>query len=181
MLMPHEVQNLCIFLAKPRHASASDALHLAACLDPLDVPIPGYGKATLFVARTAAAHAAAFKNGVDIALLGIPGLEAALCLQVDGRYFVLVFGSEGRLLLQDHAFEERFGLLCTLNSVDPDSFRCCGEEWIEGQCNAVVGRPSDLALGRRMAGSDSLCVEVSVRLSGLPGLLSEYKKKFEAI
>lgn len=181
MLMPSEVHNLCVFLVKAGCATPAEVIHLAACTPPVDVAIAGHEGAKLFLANSATSQSVLLAERVDLALLGLPGLAAVLHLQVDGRQFVLAFGEAGRLLLKEDAFEERFGLLCTLNSVDPDSFRCCGEEWLECQTNAVVGRPADFALGRRMGGSNGLFVEVGVRLSGLPGLLAEYKKKFEAI
>jgi uncharacterized protein (TIGR04141 family) len=45
---------------------------------------------------------------------------------------------------------------------------------------AIVGAPSNPALGSRMAGSDPLLVSVKMSISDLPHLLGAYRKKFEA-
>jgi len=50
--------------------------------------------------------------------------ENVLVTEVNDRWFALAFGPGGRLLLKNDISDERFGLLCALNSVDPKTFRC---------------------------------------------------------
>ena len=124
---------------------------------------------------------------------------------MDERYFALSFGQGGRFLLRDEVWEERFGLLCALNSVDPNSFRCVDVQSLDAidsqtriqsaaettadkfglnieqdMLKAIVGAPLEYSYGSRMAGNDSLSVAVKMDLFDLPILLREYRRKFEA-
>lgn len=148
---------------------------------------------------------ALFADFMDIKQIGkAAGVSAAFILKVEGRYFVLTFGQGGRFLIEDDVYEERFGLLVALNSVDKESFRCVdkqsldaiqshtriqsGEETSADQfgldveqdmLKAIVGAPKDSRLGNRMTGTDSLSVSVRMDLSDLPNLLKLYKEKYE--
>jgi len=120
---------------------------------------------------------------------------------VAGRLFAVVFG-QGRHLLRDGSYEERFGLRVTLNSVDPDSLRAVDVSTLDANpfhgtrqasreatlgefginldqdiLRAVTGRPIEGRLGRQMAGVDSLSVRVRVDLTSLPSLLKQYLQK----
>lgn len=80
-----------------------------------NVPIPGAGKAQLFVKRTPAVPpkwAALFKDSINLQSLSVPGVSAAFLVTVGGRRYVLTFGQGGRFLIKDNVCEERFGLLC---------------------------------------------------------------------
>jgi uncharacterized protein (TIGR04141 family) len=132
-------------------------------------------------------------------------VSAVFTIEVNGRWFALTFGHSGRFLLHDDVFEERFGLLCALNSVNPKTFRCVDVQSLDAiqshtriqsgyettpdqfgldveqdMLKAIVGSPMDPKLGNRMSGSDSLIVNVKMELSDLPFLLDEYRKQFEA-
>ena len=135
--------------------------------------------------------------------LKVPSFAGAFHLRVKDRSFVLAFGSGGRFLLKDDVFEERFGLLCALNSVDPKTFRCVdvqslnaidshtriqsGQETTPDQfglnveqdiLKAIVGAPINKAFGSRMTGCDSLSVSVNTDLAALPDLLDQYREQF---
>src|ERR1051325_7948572 len=175
---------------------------------PIEENLAGHRSGQLFIKKTPPVPpkwATLFKDSVHLASLMVPGVSAAFLVEVNGRWFVLAFGHGGRFLIKDDVCEERFGLLCALNSVDPKTFRCVdvqsldaiqshtriqsGQETTPDQfgldvqqdmLKATVGAPLDPALGTRMTGSDSLSVTVKMDLSDLPFLLGEYRKQFEA-
>lgn len=208
MTAEKKVHHLSIFLVKPAFSTSDQVLDSEGCNAPIDVPIAGYGSGKLFVKKTAPSPpkwTALFKGHIDLHDVLVPGVAAAFFIKIDERCFVLTFGQGGRHLIKDDVFEERFGLLCALNSVDPKSFRCVdvqsldaiqshtriqsGQETTPDQfgldieqdmLKAIVGSPLNLALGSRMTGSDSLSVSVKMDLSDLPFLLNEYRLKFEA-
>jgi uncharacterized protein (TIGR04141 family) len=146
-----------------------------------------------------------FSGLIDAQKLGkISTLSAALITKVGGRYFVLTFGN-GRHLVGNDIFEERFGLLVVLNSVNPNSIRVVDKQSLDaiqshariqsGQetsadqfgldveqdmLKAIVGSPGSELLGHRMAGSEALAVSVRMDLSDLAALLKRYKERFEA-
>lgn len=202
------LSHLNIFLIKAELTKSEQIVNTEICNSPIDIPIAGYGSAQLFVRNTPDTPprwTALFRDYLDPNVLAVPGVSAVLFIRVSDRCFALTFGHGGRFLLRDDVHEERFGLLCTLNSVDPKSFRCVdvqsldaidshtriqsGEETTSDQfgldveqdmLKAIVGTPLNYALGSRMTGSDSLSVSVKLDLSDLPFLLDEYRKKFEA-
>lgn len=51
-------------------------------------------------------------------------MSAVLLLVVEKTRYAVTFGQGGRFLLHDDTWEERFGLLTTLKSVDADTLRC---------------------------------------------------------
>lgn len=203
-----KVNHLTIFLVKEKYKGFDQIICTEKCEPPLDIPLSGYGSGRLYIKHTppvAPRWTALFCDHVDVSSLMVPGLSAAFHVEIDNRQFVLTFGQAGRFLLRDEVFEERFGLLCTLNSIDHDSFRCIdmqsldaiqshtriqsGQETSADQfgldveqdmLKAVVGAPLNHALGNRMAGNDSLSVSVKMNLSDLPALLIEYGKKFDS-
>lgn len=208
MASVNPVQHLTIFLVKSAYATPNQIVNLEECDHPITVPIAGYGSGQLHIKRTpptAPKWAKLFKETVDLNSLKIPGISAIFLINVNGRYFVLSFGQGGRFLIRENTTEDRFGLLCTLNSIDPKSLRCVDVQSLDaiqshtriqsGQATssdqfgldveqdmlkAVVGAPLDEAFGTRMAGSDALSVSVKMNLLDLPYLLDEYRKKFEA-
>ncbi|MGP8433744.1 TIGR04141 family sporadically distributed protein [Paraburkholderia fungorum] len=203
-----KVNHLNVYLAKPQYTTVEQVVDTSACQSPVEIPISGYGAGHLFVKKTAPKPpkwASLFQEYVDLGSLAVPGVSAIFLLNVGDRCFALAFGQGGRFLLRDEVWEERFGLLCALNSVDPKSFRCVdvqsldaiqshtriqsGQETTPDQfglnveqdmLKAIVGTPLDHALGNRMTGSDSLSVSAKMDLTDLPFLLDEYRKKFEA-
>ncbi|RXV69227.1 hypothetical protein D1006_29560 [Burkholderia stabilis] len=203
-----KVNHLTVFLIKKQYETCEQIIRTESCEAPLHVTLSGYGEGRLYIKRVPPflpKWTALFRDQVDLSSFAVPGISAAFFLLVNGRCFVLTFGQGGRFLLRDEVFEERFGLLCALNSVDQNSFRCIdvqsldaiqshtriqsGQETSADQfgldveqdmLKAIVGAPLDHALGNRMAGSDSLAVSVKMGLSDLPFLLEEYRKKFES-
>lgn len=202
-----KVRHLAIYLIKPKYKKLAEILSTDGC-DEHSIRIAGHGTGTLYVRRNAALPpkwSDLFAEFVDPASILVAGVAAAFAIEIDGRFFVLTFGQGGRFLLKDDVFEERFGLLSTLNAVAADSLRCVDVQSLDaiqshsriqaGQAassdqfglnveqdmlKAVVGTPTQHRIGTRMSGSDSLSVSVTMRLSDLPALLKEYRKYFEA-
>ncbi len=203
----HNTQ-LNIFLVKDKYSKPDEIIKANSCRNPINIPISGYGNGLLYIKHSPEKYpkwASMFREVVDINLIGkTTNVSAAFLLEVNRRYFILVFGQGGRFLIQDDVCEERFGLLVALNSVDKESFRCIDKQSLDSieshtriqsgyettadqfgldveqdMLKAIVGAPKNHALGKRMTGTDSLSVVVEMRLSNLPSLLSAYKDKFE--
>lgn len=162
---------------------------------------------TLFVKQTPARPpkwANLFEIYVERRLLGtVQSSAAVFVVPVDGRLFALTFG-QGRFLLNPDAYEERFGLIVTLNSIKSDALRSVEKRALVDDQNSriqtsqaapalsfgvdierdlvrgIVGRPTDLALGRRLAGADALTVTADVTVATLRKLLRRYLKKFNS-
>lgn len=145
-----------------------------------------------------------FDSYVERRLLGtVQSSSAVFIVPVDGRLFALTFG-QGRFLLNPDAYEERFGLVVTLNSIRSDALRSVDKRTLVDDQNSrvqtsqaapalsfgvdierdlvrgIVGRPTDLALGRRLAGADALTVTADVTVPALRKLLRRYLKKFNS-
>ena len=208
MAIEKKVSHLNVFLIKADYTSSAQIIKTETCEPPIAIPIAGHGAGELFIKKSPATPprwASLFQEHLNPLTLAVPGVSAAFFITVNGKCFVLAFGQGGRFLLRDDVWEERFGLLCALNSVDPKSFRCVdvqsldaieshtriqsGQETTPDQfgldveqdmLKAIVGAPLDHALGSRMTGADSLSVAVKLNLPDLPFLLDEYRKKFEA-
>jgi uncharacterized protein (TIGR04141 family) len=198
---------LSIFLIKAKFKLADEIVNIAACAEPVSITIAGHETALLFTKKNPPKPprwAALFEEFVDPAQLAVEGVAGVLLIRAADRSFALAFGQGGRFLLKDDTFEDRFGLLCTLNSVDPESIRCvdvqsldaiqshtriqAGQETSSDQfglnveqdmLKAIVGSPLQPELGNRMAGSDALSVSVKMRLSDLPQLLKRYLSSYQ--
>lgn len=201
------IVHLSIFLVKET-ITRRDQIIKGGHDGPAEIPISGSGKGYLFWKAPHPEYpkwTALFAESMDITQIGkAAGVSAAFVIKVEGRFFVLTFGQGGRFLIEDDVWEERFGLLVALNSVDRESFRCIDKQSLDaiqshtriqsGQettadqfgldveqdmLKAIVGAPKDSRLGNRMTGTDSLSVSVRMDLSDLPFLLKSYKEKYE--
>lgn len=199
---------LTVYLAKRGRNSTEDVVKTAECDQTLTVSVGSGISGTLFV-RTRDPRAPdwtrLFVPDLDPHDLEVPGVAAAFVLSVDDRTFILTFGTAGRFLIQDDAFEERFGLLCTLNSIQRNTFRCIDVQSLnaiesqsriqsgyattaeqfglnieEDMLKAVVGTPKNNTMGSRMAGGDQLAVVAPLVLSDLPDLLRSYYRASQA-
>jgi len=144
-----------------------------------------------------------FRGSLDVDLAAIPLLtssaSAVLLVERNARTFLLTFGY-GRGMIQDGVTESRFGLVTTLNAIDPERIRSLDRRSFErvqrhsreqtsqesgfgafgldveqDLVRAVTGAPSDTNVGERFAGHDSLAVSTRTDLSRLPELLDAYK------
>jgi uncharacterized protein (TIGR04141 family) len=131
----------------------------------------------------------------------VQSAAAVFVVPVDNRLFALTFG-QGRFLLHPDAYEERFGLVVTLNSIESDALRSLDKRAFVDDQNSrvqtsqaaaavsfgldierdlvrgIVGKPTDSALGTRLAGADALTVTADVSVPGLRRLLRRYLRKF---
>lgn len=188
MVVEKKVNHLNIFLVKAAATTIEQIIKLDACELLIKVAIAGHGAGNLYIKKTPPhppKWANLFQEYLNVNSLAIEGISAVFLIKINDRYYALTFGQAGRFLLKDDVHEERFGLLCALNSVDPKSFRCIdvqsldaidshtriqsGQETTPDQfgldveqdmLKAIVGTPVNLSLGSRMTGSDSLSVSV---------------------
>ena len=204
------IRSLTIFLMKAG-TKESDVLDDEAWVDgeEVDIHLGGKSIGTLYAKQTPITPPTWLKFFAG-SVAKNPGLRrasvsAAYITRVGGRLFAIVFG-QGRHLLKEGSYEERFGLRVTLNSVDPKSLRAVDVSTLDANpfhgtrqasreaalgefgvnldqdiLRAVTGRPIEERLGRRMTGIDSLSVRVSVDLATLPGLLKRYLQKSEDV
>lgn len=126
---------------------------------------------------------------------------ALLLCAAAGRFFAVTFGT-GRYLLDPLCVEQRFGLLVTLNAVDPKRVRSIDTAALDRQgmqsrtqasrdasprdfgldierdlVRAVAGTPLDGAIGETIAGFDALHVNVRIKFSQLRSQLERYLLK----
>jgi uncharacterized protein (TIGR04141 family) len=126
---------------------------------------------------------------------------ALLLCEAAGRYLAVTFGT-GRYLLDPMWIEQRFGLLVTLNTVDPRRVRSIDTASLDRQgmqsrtqasrdasardfgldieqdlVRAVAGTPLDGLIGETIAGFDSLHVNARIDFSRLRGQLERYLQK----
>jgi uncharacterized protein (TIGR04141 family) len=142
-----------------------------------------------------------FDGHVDPEEFGrVKSAAAVLLTVVDGRHFAVVFGN-GRYLINQLAIEQRFGLLVTLNAVDPRKIRSIDKAKLDRQgiqsrtqasrdasaedfgldfdadlVKAVAGTPLNGKNGETIAGFDSLHVAVRIAFDDLRSKLSAYLK-----
>lgn len=194
-----------IYLLRESVKTARDAVVVGAKEHAIEDGLSKYGQ--LFVKDTKPKPpkwAELFESYIDKKLLGnVQSSSAAFIIPVDQRLFALTFG-QGRFLLHPDAYEERFGLIVTLNSINSDALRSIDKRaFVEDQnsrvqtaqaasalsfgvdierdlVRGIVGRPVDARLGRRLAGADALTVTSDVKVPGLKALLRRYLKKFES-
>lgn len=201
---------LSIYFIKDEFVEASKIVKLEDCQPAVSIQIVGATTATLFVKKTPAnppKWVSLFEQSVEQNLIKtwkVPSVSAVLLLVVEKTRYAVTFGQGGRFLLHDDTWEERFGLLTTLKSVDAETLRCVdvqsldaiqsqsriqtGQEASTDQfglnveqdmLKAVVGSPILKELGNRMTGSDALSVSVKMNLADLPDLLKSYKAQYD--
>lgn len=196
---------LTIYLLRDSVQTAEDAIVQGANAHEVSDGKAKFGK--LFVKPTkprSPKWADLFDEFLDRKLLGtVQSSSALLIVPVEGRLFAISFG-QGRFMLNPDAYEERFGLIVTLNSIEQDALRSIDKRtFIDDQnsrvqtshaspplsfgvdierdlVRGIVGKPKDTALGRRLAGADALTATVDVGIRGLARLLRAYLRKFSS-
>jgi len=201
---------LSIYLIKHEFVEVNKIVKLKDCQPAVAIQLAGVTSATLYVKKTPAnppKWVSLFEQSVEQNLIKtwkVPSVSAVLLLEVEKTRYAVTFGQGGRFLLHDDTWEERFGLLTTLKSVDAETLRCVdvqsldaiqsqsriqtGQEATADQfglnveqdmLKAVVGSPILQELGNRMTGSDALSVSVKMNLADLPELLKSYKAQYD--
>jgi uncharacterized protein (TIGR04141 family) len=197
------VATFTVYLLRENIARAEDGLVAGARMHEVRDRNSVYGR--LFVKQNRAKSpkwADLFNPYVPRDQLGLVQSAAAVfVVPVDGRLFALTFG-QGRFLLHPDAYEERFGLVVTLNSIESDALRSLDKRAFVDDQNSrvqtsqaaaavsfgldierdlvrgIVGKPTDAGLGTRLAGADALTVTADVAVPGLRRLLRRYLRKF---
>lgn len=200
------VRQLTIYLLKEEVAQPVDAIDVSDEVQGVPVRF-GHLEATLFVKSSKTrppAWRSFFDRHVDLSGVDLwsASCAAVLVLSVSTRWFAVTFGY-GRHLLKQNIWEANFGLRVTLNSIEDSSIRSIdrrsfdsiarhtreqasrpgrieefGLHVEEDLLRAVVGKPTDEGLGRRLAGMDALSATVPVELPDLPEKLGRYLEKF---
>lgn len=154
--------------------------------------------------RKAPKWAPLFEPFVERNKLGfVQSTGAVFIVPAGGRLFALTFG-HGRFILKPDAFEERFGLLTTLNLVKPDALRSIDKRTFVDDQNSrvqmsqasaaldfgvdierdlirgIVGYPESATLGRRLSGADALTVSVEAKVPDFKRLLRGYLAAFQS-
>lgn len=195
-----------IYLLRSTIKTAQDAVVDDAAVHVIADGESDYGK--LFVKPRPAKPpkwAKLFEPYIDRSHLGtVQSSAAVFIVSAAGRLFALTFG-HGRFIIRQDAYEERFGLLVTLNSVKPDALRSIDKRTFVDDQNSrvqtsqasaaldfgvdierdlirgIVGYPDkNSAWGRRLAGADSLTVTVDAAVPDLKRMLRRYLKAFES-
>jgi uncharacterized protein (TIGR04141 family) len=200
------VRPLTVYLLKTGVTGPQEAIDGSAEVDGVPVEV-GSSEAMLFVKSSKMRRPpwlGFFDGYMDLSVLGLwtASSSAVLVVCVAERWFAVTFG-HGRHLLKQGAWESNFGLRVTLNSIEDSSIRSVdrrsfdsvvrqtreqasrpgrieefGLHVEEDLLRAVVGRPNDETLGRRLTGMDALGATVALELPDLPGQLERYLQKF---
>lgn len=200
------MHNLTIYLLLPKYKDARDAIVQGSKHFEISDAKGHIGELFVKPGPPKPPKWAAFFSGfVDAKSLGsTQNTSALLVVAAKGRQFAIAFG-QGRFLLDPESYEERFGLLVTLNSVPAGSLRSIDKHTFDAadqnsrvQANklstafefgidvqrdlvrGIVGYPKDVGLGRRLAGADALTVTTEVPIPKLKRLLGRLLDKFES-
>lgn len=143
---------------------------------------------------------------VDIDFLGKnQATGAVLFVPAAKRLFAVTFGQAGRFIMDQNCWEERYGLLVVLNSIEQDQIKTIdksrfdaltthsrvqtskeaspqdfGVDIEQDLVRAVTGTLSDKSLGQRLTGMDALKSSVRLTLDSLPELLSQHLKQYKS-
>lgn len=197
---------LTIYLLKAEFSDPKTVIQSQRLLDEHPIKFGGAVKGRLYVQRgkpKPPRWAHFFKNHIDIRQLGSISSTAAVLLMASKKHsFAITFG-QGRHLLNPDAWEERFGLRVSLNSIGDGNVRVIekrtfdsisrhtreqasreatardfGIDIEQDLLRAITGTPTDSELGRRMSGMDALHSSVPTDLESLPSLLAIYHEKY---
>ncbi|MDD5760169.1 MAG: TIGR04141 family sporadically distributed protein [Desulfobulbaceae bacterium] len=200
-------QKLNIYLIKEGLVDDAQIIKDAATLDRFNVVTSGQVIGTLYF-KSPPGHmpkwvSFLFQDSTDPRPQTINRSSSAiLIIRREGHVFALAFGF-GHHLLVPGSWEERFGLIVTLNSIidgkiksmdtqsfdtlsthrriqasKEGSFADFGLDIERDLLRSAVGTPDDKTLGTRMSGTDALHVHVPVDASGLSALLGRYFEKY---
>lgn len=128
---------------------------------------------------------------------------AVIFLEVENRWFAISFGL-GHVKIDPDKIEQDFGLLVTLNTIDPKNLKSADARtpdentvtrrsqtsrasdqrifgiYIERDIiRGVSGRPKDLSFGTQVSGSDSLTLSRKIDLSELSQVCAEAWKAYQ--
>ena len=124
---------------------------------------------------------------------------AVLFMPVEDRLFAVTFGQGGRFILDQDCWEERFGLLVVLNSIEQDQIKTIDKSTFDALTThskiqtsreaspqdfgidieqdlvrAVTGTPKDKTLGQRLTGMDAIKSSSKTTIEDLASLLKRH-------
>lgn len=199
------MNQLTIFRLKKDYTDPDDMLPERGSLADFQVKIGESHLGVLYVRRSEReipSWVSYFGVSVDLANqeLSTSVISAVLLLANNGYTFAISFGY-GRYLLAEEAIDKRFGLLVTLNAVEPTELRSIDHKRLEfiqrhtreelsrasgmaqfgvdverDLLRSVTGTPSDPQYGKRLGGSDQLTVIGDIPLSELTNYLGRVSK-----
>ena len=194
-----------IYLLRETIETAEDAVVQDTTMHVISGAASEYGKLFVKQARPKSPKwADLFERYIDRYKLGaVQSSAAVFIVSVEKRLFALTFG-QGRFIIRPDAYEERFGLLVTLNSVKPDALRSIDKRTFVDEQNSrvqtsqasaalafgvdierdlirgIVGYPAASASERKLAGADALTVTVDAEVPDLKRMLRRYLKAYES-
>ncbi len=198
-----------LYLLKDATCKAEDLLRNPAASHRMNVvaEFPFSGALFIRVSPSGAPWWSPYLQPVVGDLLGVlPGFSASavLILDVDDRRFAYTFG-HGAAMLSPGVWEQDFGLMVTVNAVDPDRIRTVDVSTIEeltlhtstqaslaspmnvfgidvsrDLLRAVRGEPRDLSIARRLGGADGLRFEAYTESGNLGSKARELLKLYES-
>ena len=203
--MPKRRHTLSIFLLK-RDVVMADAMRHTRPDQTYTVRFQNGVTGSLFVGSTHRSRPSwyeTFENlAGDLPNVWSSNVPALLTISHAGCNFALPFGY-GKSMLNPGVWEEDFGLKVTLNSVDASKLRSIdrmsfdaigqhsriqasreadisefGLNLEQDMLRAVIGKPTDPALGTQLTGRDSLKASISMNIEELPDLLTQYHRQW---
>jgi uncharacterized protein (TIGR04141 family) len=200
-------ESLSIYLAKEGLEDPASCIKVPDGLAQFEIKDENGPLGTLYVeARTdkPPRWARFFVPQIRPAQLGrVSSTAAVLHIRIDGRAVLLTFG-QGRHLLHQACWEERFGLRVTLNSIGGTSVRSIDKHTLDtvGRhtrvqvskesapsefgidterdiIRAITGTPLDRGLGNNLSGFESMHINATVTIETLRELLHQYLEQFK--
>lgn len=145
-----------------------------------------------------------FREYIDLDKISASGSPSALVLiKVNGRFLAITFG-QGRFLLVQDCWEERFGLKVALNLIGENKIKSLDKKTFDSislisreqaskeikaeefgldiekdLLSAVVGFPNDNSIGERISGMDSFKIATRTELDSIHDLCKIILNKYE--
>ena len=199
------IRSLSVYLLKPVITSPSHAVRQDLGLKQRILSIGNQPDYYLYAKPTRTkwpSWATFFEPYVEAKFFGrTTSPSAVLLVPVAGRWMAVTFG-HGRNLLVAESWEESFGLLVALNSIEEGQIRSIDKKAFDAFAlqtreqasrdaatsdfgldierdllKAVTGTPENSALGKRLSGMAALKAHVEVKIDSLCPLLDLYRQK----
>ena len=199
-------RRLSMYLMKEQHREFEDVVKQD--IPNYSVSVEGQAIGQLYV-KDSPAHRPSWLSLFGDHVEGLPGdalrnknVSAALLLKRNERIFAITFGY-GRSLLKPGTWEERFGLIVVLNTIDSEKIRVIERKTLDTmltqtrtqtsrECaldefnldvkqmflRAVTGEPRDENLASRIAGADALSITCRETLPGIPAKCDQVYSAF---
>ncbi len=190
---------ISIYLIKPEYESDEEILENIDDYDKYKIKISGHDDATLFVARSKSKVPdwTYIFDDIDWNKYKISNIAGVLLSKFDDRYFAIPFNT-GRYFLKREACVDKFGFKVVVNSVNPNTIKIIQKKSISknpklskeqitkdsslGEFNidyytdfvsSIKATSTDLELGKKLEGKNSLKLLLPFKLNDLPSLLQK--------